>query len=272
VRGDGGGLSGYRLGLAVRAAVFLVAMLLLVPYVIVVVTSFDASPAAVFPPSDLSLRWYRLAFERPAFREGFVLSFGIALCTAIVSVAVGTAASFVLVRERFPGRALVQALIAAPLMLPQIIIGLGFLVLFTRWRTASSAVSLVTAHVVLTVPFVVRVVSARLHSVSPSMEEAAIMLGANRWQALWRVTLPLIAEATFAAGVFAFAVSFDNFNVSAFLARGRGTLPVEIYSYARTENDPTIAAISTMLMLLSAVGLAGAMRLTDLEALARAGR
>jgi spermidine/putrescine transport system permease protein len=121
-------------------------------------------------------------------------------------------------------------------------------------------------------PFVIRVVSARLQSSNVSLEEAAMTLGAGRIYTLRRITLPAIGETMAAAGIFAYAISFDNFYVSVFLTRTRGTLPVEIYAYFRTEGDPSIAAISTVLILLSGVALAVVSKLFDLETLARVSR
>ena len=236
------------------------------------VTSFDASPAGAFPPKELSLRWYAHVFERRAFIDGFWFSTALAVCSATLAVIIGTATSFVLVRHEFPGRELVNTLILAPLMVPQVVAGLGFLIFFTKTGVTNSFLGIMMSHVVLAVPFVVRVVSARLYGFPISVEEAAMTLGAGRLLTMWRVTLPMIKEAILAAGIFAFAISFDNFNLSVFLVRGRGTLPVEIYSYARTEGDPTVAAISTLLMLLGAVALAGALRLVDLDTLARTKR
>jgi ABC-type spermidine/putrescine transport system permease subunit II len=121
-------------------------------------------------------------------------------------------------------------------------------------------------------PFVVRVVLARLQSYNLSLEEVAMTLGAGWLHTLRRVTLPIIGETMVAAGVFAYAISFDNFYISAFLAGSRGTLPVEIFAYFRTEGDPSIAAISTLLILLSGLALATVSRLFDLETLARVAR
>jgi putative spermidine/putrescine transport system permease protein len=261
-----------RIGLLVRLAVFTAAMLLVVPYLIVFVTSFDPSPAGVFPPQGFSLRWYANVFERHAFIDGFWLSTGLAVCSATLAVTIGTAASFVLVRHEFPGREVVNTLILAPLMVPQVVAGLGFLIFFTKTGVTNSFLGIMLSHVVLAVPFVVRVVAARLYGFPISVEEAAMTLGASRLLTMWRITLPMIKDALFAASIFAFVISFDNFNLSVFLVRGRGTLPVEIYSYARTEGDPTVAAISTLLMLLGAVALIGALRLLGLETLARTKR
>ncbi len=260
-----------QIGITARAAAFLGVMLLVVPYVIVIVTSFDASTGAAFPPAQLSWRWYVNAFVRPAFREGFVLSVGIAVVSASAAVAIGTAAAFVLTRVRFRGRDAINTLLAAPLMIPQIVTGLGFLILFTRVHAPNLA-GIAIAHTILAIPFVVRIVSARLAASNVSLEEAAMTLGASRLQTLRLVTLPIIGEAMAAAGIFAFAISFDNFYISVFFTQTRGTLPVEIYGYVRTEGDPTVAAISAILIVVSAIGLAGFSKLFDLETLARVTR
>jgi putative spermidine/putrescine transport system permease protein len=260
-----------QIGVVARMVAFVGVMLLVVPSIIVVVTSFDSSSGAVFPPNQLSIHWYLHAIERRAFREGFVLSVVFASASAVAAVAVGTGAALVLTRVRFPGREAVNTFLAAPLMIPQIVTGLGFLILFTEMHIPSY-VGIIIGHTVLAVPFVVRVVSARLQSSNVTLEEAAMTLGAGQLHILRRVTLPVIAETMAAAGIFAYAISFDNFYVSVFLARTRGTLPVEIYAYFRTEGDPSIAAISTMLIVLSALALAGVSRLFDLETLARVTR
>ena len=122
-------------------------MLLVIPYIVVVVTSFDASSAGAFPPQHLSFRWYLNAFADPAF-EGFGLSVIFAAATAVAAVTIGTAASFVLTRVRFPGRAAVNTLMAAPLMIPQIVTGLGFLILSTRLHVSTYA-GIVVGHTVL---------------------------------------------------------------------------------------------------------------------------
>src|SRR5262245_40034663 len=109
-----------QMGVITRVVAFLGMMMLVVPYIIVIVTSFDASSGGAFPPAQLSWRWYVNAFVRPAFREGFVLSLMIALISASAAVAIGTAAAFVLMRVRFRGRDTVNTLLVAPLMIPQI--------------------------------------------------------------------------------------------------------------------------------------------------------
>ena len=118
-------------------------------------------------------------------------------------------------------------------------------------------------------PFAVRVVMANLQTVSVSIEEAAHVLGAGPVTSFVRVTLPVIRSGIVSALIFSFIVSFDNFTVTAFLVTGRGTLPIEIYAYIRTESDPTIAAISTLLIAVSIIGILAIERLLGIDRLSR---
>jgi putative spermidine/putrescine transport system permease protein len=260
------------LGWSPRVLAVLACLLLVVPHVIVVVTSFDPSPAGVFPPRGVTVKWYVNAFVRPAFREALLLSVLVATVTAACSVAAGVLASVLVVRYRFPGRQLVATLLQSPMMIPEVVLGLGFLILFSRWRSYLSTVNLVLAHVVITLPFALRVISANLQSVGPSIEEAAQVLGAGPWTTFVRVTLPVIRQGMLTAAIFSFVVSFDNFTLSAFLVSGRGTLPVEIYSYIRTGSDPTIAAVSALLIGLSVVTVLAVERIVGFEGMAQTGR
>jgi putative spermidine/putrescine transport system permease protein len=263
---------GSALGLPPRLLTGLACLLLVLPHFIVVVTSFDPSPAGLFPPRGVTLKWYANAFARPAFREAFLLSVLVATVTAACSVVAGVLASLLVVRHRVPGRTLLATLLQSPMMIPEVVLGLGFLILFSRWRMSLSVVNLVLAHVVITLPYAVRVVSANLHSVGISIEEAAQVLGAGPFTTFLEVTLPVIKQGMLTAAIFSFVVSFDNFTLSAFLVSGRGTLPVEIYSYIRTGSDPTIAAISALLIGVSVVTVLAVERIVGFEGITQTGR
>ena len=264
--------NGSALGLPPRLLTGLACLLLVLPHFIVVVTSFDPSPAGLFPPRGVTLKWYANAFARPAFREAFLLSLLVATVTAVCSVVAGVLASLLVVRHRVPGRTLLATLLQSPMMIPEVVLGLGFLILFSRWRMSLSVVNLVLAHVVITLPYAVRVVSANLHSVGISIEEAAQVLGAGPLTTFLEVTLPVIKQGMLTAAIFSFVVSFDNFTLSAFLVSGRGTLPVEIYSYIRTGSDPTIAAISALLIGVSVVTVLAVERIVGFEGITQTGR
>ena len=254
-----------RLGVLPCALSVTACALLVVPQLVVALTYFDPSPAALFPPSGFSLRWYLNAFERHAFREAFGLSLVVATVASATAVVGGTMASILIVRYRFPGRGLLTTALQLPMMIPEVVLGLGFLILFSRLGMHLSLVNILLAHAVITLPYAVRVITANLQTVSRSIEEAAFVLGAGPIATLFRITLPIIKPGLIAAAIFSFVVSFDNFTVTAFLVTGRGTLPIEIYAYIRTEGDPTIAAISTLLIIISLAGVLAAERLVGFE-------
>jgi putative spermidine/putrescine transport system permease protein len=253
------------IGIAARALTVTACLLLIAPQIVVAVTSFDPSDAALFPPAGFSFKWYLNAFERHAFREALGLSLIVATAASAIAVVAGTMASILVVRYRFIGRGLLTTALQLPMMIPEVVLGLGFLILFARWRMHISLINILLAHAVITLPYAVRVITANLQTVSRSIEEAAYMLGASPIVTLWRVTLPMIRSGMIAAAIFSFIVSFDNFTITAFLVTGRGTLPVEIYAYIRTEGDPTIAAISTLLIVVSLVIVLLAERLVGFE-------
>jgi putative spermidine/putrescine transport system permease protein len=260
------------LGLSPRLLTAIACLLLVAPHAIVAVTSFDPRPAALFPPTGFSLAWYLNAFARPAFREALLLSFVVAAAAALFAVAAGTMASILIVRHRFPGRGLLTAALQLPMMIPEVVLGLGLLILFSRWRMHASVLNILLAHAVITLPYAVRVISANLQTVSVSTEEAAYVLGASPILTFFKITLPVIRQGMLAAAIFSFVVSFDNFTVTAFLVSSRGTLPVEIYAYIRTESDPTIAAISTLLIAVSLVGVLLVERFVGFENITASGR
>jgi putative spermidine/putrescine transport system permease protein len=246
-------------------------LLLLLPQIVVVVTSIDPDPTAIFPPKSISFEWYINAFTRHNFREAFAISMIIATAVAVTSTAVATMAAIILVR-RFAGRDLLTTLLQMPIMIPEVMLGLGFLILFAGLGIRPNFINIFLAHVVITVPYGLRVIAASLRTVGHSLEEAAYVLGAGPTVTFFRIVLPIIKPALLAAGIFSFVVSFDNFTLTAFLVGGRGTLPIEIYSYIRTESDPTVAAISTVLIVVSIFGVLAIERILGIEKLTQAGR
>lgn len=238
-----------RVGWVPAATAAVLAVALVVPLLVVVASSLNPTNEPLVPPSGLSLRWYANAFRRPAFLAGFWFSLELAVVSSAASLVIGLLAAVALVRRRFRGRELLAALLLSPLIVPQVVLGMSLLILLSRLGIVSSTVGLGILHVVLTLPYTVRVLTAALTRFPLSLEEAAVVHGAPRPLAFLLVTLPGIKAGVVTAAIFAFVTSFDNFTASQFLTWDRTTLPVEIYSYIRTENDPTVAAISTLLML-----------------------
>jgi putative spermidine/putrescine transport system permease protein len=241
---------------ALVAANSAICLFLLAPIAVVIVASFSDRPYLVFPPRGFSLRWYRQFFESGEFRDALALSVQLGLLTTAISSLLGVLASLALVSLRFRGIEIVRAVFASPLMVPGIVVGIAMLIYFNRIGMGNSFASLLLAHVALTLPYVIRIVSAGLQSFDHSLEEAARGLGASRARALVDVTLPLIKGSLMAAAVFAFIISFDEVVVTLFLAGPKlMTLPVAIYTYIEYTSDPSIAAISTILVVLTVVAV-----------------
>jgi putative spermidine/putrescine transport system permease protein len=227
----------------------LVVLCMIVPLVVVVAASFNPGSEIAVPPNGFSFKWYGNAFQRQRFVDSFQFSLGLAVAATMLSLAIGLLCAVALVRYPFKGNAAVATLLNSPLMVPQVVLGMALLILFSQAGIANSLLGLGALHVVLTLPYTVRVLSASLVRFPASLEEAAIIHGANRPRAFMTITLPCIKPGLVAAAIFAFVTSFDNFTASQFLVWNRTTLPVEIYAYAMIETDPTVCAISTMLIL-----------------------
>lgn len=227
--------------------------LLLAPLIILIGVSLNPGVEQVFPPTGLSLRWYFNLANRDGFLAAARLTLMLAAGTAVVSVVIALFAALAIVRYDFPGRDLILTLLLSPLIVPQVVVGIAFLVTLSSLGIFSSVFSLALLHIVITLPFATRVVVAALSSASMRLEEAAQSLGAPPAKAFVLITLPLLRSGVVAAGVFAFVTSFENFTASQFLVWDRTTLPVELYTYVQTENDPTAAALSS-LIVLSVVG------------------
>ncbi|MCL4767126.1 MAG: ABC transporter permease [Hyphomicrobiaceae bacterium] len=219
------------------------------PLIILIGVSLNPGVEQLFPPSGLSLRWYFNLANRDGFVAATRLTLLLALWSALASVVIATLAGIAIVRYRFPGRDLVLTLLLSPLIVPQVVVGMAFLITLSAMGIFSSVLTLAILHVVITLPFATRVVVAALSGASIRLEEAARSLGATPAKAFLLVTLPLVRSGVIAAAVFAFVVSFENFTASQFLVWDRTTLPVELYTYVQTENDPTAAAISSLIVL-----------------------
>ncbi len=244
-----------------RAALVLGLLLLYAPIAVLVVLSFNRSPLeAVW--AGASTRWYAALFRDGAVLRAASLSLMVALLAATISLLVGVPAAIVLARaRRFRGRALFAGLIATPLVLPDIILGISLLLLFTSlkqaagWPAGRGVLTIVIGHVTLCSAFVVVVVQGRLARLDKSLEEAASDLGANPITVVLLVTLPLLAPALISAWLLAFSLSLDDVVIASFLSGpGSTTLPVLLLSKVRLGVNPEVNALATLVILV--VGLA----------------
>lgn len=244
------------------ATVVAIYLFLLAPLLIVVAVSFDPTDAFRFPPPGLSLRWYIAFFGSETFlRAFFRVSLVVALAVSLLATVIGGLAAVALVRFLARGRAVVETLFLTPIVVPEILLGAALFLYYSRLTMTTSVAGLILGHLVLAIPYVVRTVAAGLAGTDPSLEEAAMSLGASRRQAFWKVTLPLIRSSLLSGSIFAFIVSFSDINVALFVSGpDTVTLPVHVFSQIVWQADPTIAAASTLQILLIAALLGAAQR------------
>src|SRR5215211_7278489 len=225
---------------------------LIFPIFVVIPVSFSSASYLQFPPPGFSLQWYRKYFDRADWIDATWLSIWIACVTAVLATILGTMASLALVRGRFRGKGLANAFMVSPLVIPGIIVAIGVYFFYARIQIVGSPWALALAHTALALPFVVINVSATLYGFDERLEYAAMNLGANRWQTFRHVTLPMIRPGIIAGALFAFITSFDELVVALFISgTGAVTLPRKMWSELRQQIDPTIAAVSSLLIAVS---------------------
>jgi len=239
------------LRIAGRLWLALVLFFLYAPILAMAAMSFNASPFYQLP-FTFSTEWYVKLAGNAEILAASWQSVWIAVVVTVIATVLGTAASLAFFRYKFPGKRLLQALLFPPIAIPWLITGTAMLIFFFAIGIPRGAPAVIVGHVALAVPYVIVVVSARLAGFDPLLEEAARSLGATQWTITRRVTLPFLAPGVIAGGLFAFAVSFDQFVVSYFLAEpGDMTLPVLIYTAIRKGFTPEINAISTIIIVVS---------------------
>lgn len=230
----------------------LVVVFLTVPTLLIVPMGFSSSQILTFPPPGWSLQWYEKMLTDPQWTTGFVNSFLVAVVTAIVSTILGTSAALGMVRGRFPGKGLANALILSPLVVPVVVIAIGMFSLYVRWKITGSLIGLVAAHSALAIPFVMVSVATSLRTMDRNLETAAQSLGAGPGQTFSRITLPIILPGVLTGALFAFLTSWDEVVVSIFLTTAKfRTLPVEMWEQVRQVVDPTVAAVATAVLLVT---------------------
>jgi putative spermidine/putrescine transport system permease protein len=234
---------------AVNAAM-LTAML--APIVLVVWMSFTPFAYFVLPVTHFSLRWYREALSYPGFVDAFGLSAELAVLAAAVAVAAAFPAAYGLARYQLPGAGAWLGLFTAPLLVPAVVFGIAMLQFVNRLGLYNRLAGLVLAHAVVVTPFAVRSLYAALQAVPEEVEWAAMVLGAPRWRMLLAITVPLCTRGMVTAFLFCSLLSFSEVTMTIFMTGpALQTLPVRIYSYMSDRIDPTVAAVSSLVILIS---------------------
>jgi putative spermidine/putrescine transport system permease protein len=241
-----------------RFYVSVVVLFLMSPIIIGVIVSFSSGTRLEFPIPGVSLRWFQDALTKPQFIEGLVKSTIIALGNTALATIAGTGAAIAINHYNFAGRNLIRAIVMMPLVIPGILVGLSLLFTLSVYGMEPGLLATTLGHSVIGIPYVVAMVLAALANYDRSLELASMNLGVGPVQTFFRITLPIIKGGVLAGAVTAFLISFDNISVSLFVARG-DTLPLRLMQQLRGYIDPSIAAISALLIVASLALLAVAM-------------
>jgi putative spermidine/putrescine transport system permease protein len=235
-----------------RAVVAVLFVFLLAPVLLVFPMSVSASRFMTWPPEGFSLRWYAALADEPGLAAAAGTSLVLGVLVTALALAIGLPAALVLERRRFAGRAGLLALLTAPLLLPTIVLGLALLIVFVGYGLIGSWPGLVLAHLLITLPYALRVLITALAGLPAEVEAAAASLGAAPGRVFRRVTLPLLLPGVIATAAIVFLVSFDEVVVTLFVVGPRlTTLPVALFRYVESRTDPLVAAVSALLLLLS---------------------
>jgi putative spermidine/putrescine transport system permease protein len=236
------------------AAVVTATMLvfILAPLVVTVAISVGTSPFATFPPRGFTLEWYAKVIVDPDFQASLGFSTALAIGATAGALGLGVPAAFALSRFRFPGRGAVEAALLSPLIFPVLITGVALLQMFATLHSNNTPLNMLIAHVLVTTPYVVRTVAGSLVLADITLEDAARTLGAGPWRVFRRITVPQITPGLAAGALFAFMVSFDNFPISLWLADAQhNPMPILVFQRIASVFDPSIAAMSTLMILFS---------------------
>jgi putative spermidine/putrescine transport system permease protein len=228
----------------------------LAPIVIVCVVAFTPEGYLSLPTRGLSLRWFRAIADYPEFVRAFRDSLVLAALSSSIAVALATPAALAIARYRFVGRDAMLALFMSPLMIPHVVLGIAFLRFFTAVGLGGTFGGLVLSHIVVVMPFALRLVLASCVGMDRSVEHAAISLGAGRLTVFRRVTLPLILPGVVSGWVLAFITSFDEVTMTVFIASpSTVTLPVRMFLYIQDNIDPLVTSVSAALIFLTVIAM-----------------
>lgn len=237
-----------------RLIIGLTLSFLIGPFLIIVLAGLSAGEFMTFPPEGISLKWYLKVFTVDSFRASFALSMFLAVFGTIAALLLGVPAAYAISRYDIPFGETIKTIVAAPIIVPGIIVGLALLRYLVVPLNFTVTLALFLAHTALVLPYAVRVVSASLNNLRSDMEEAAVLLGCTRLGAFTRVVLPNIQGGVLAAFILGFVTSFNQVPVSLFLSGpGVRTLPIDMLSYMEITYDPSVAALSALLAFLSVI-------------------
>ncbi len=235
-------------------ALFVIFML--APIVVVCCVAFTPEGYLSFPTDHWSLRWFRAIASYPEFISAFWRSVWLGALSSAIAVGFSTPAALAIARYRFPGRQSMTTLFMSPLMIPPVVLGIAFLRFFTEIGLGGTFVGLVLSHIVIVLPFALRLILASAVGLDRSIEHAAVSLGASDWTVLKRIILPLVMPGLVSGWALAFINSFDEVTMTVFIAApGTGTLPVRMFLYIQDNIDPLVTSVSAAVIAVTVVAL-----------------
>lgn len=250
-------------------AAFAVAFML-TPLVVTVAVSFGSASVFTLPPPEWSLRWYERLGSLRGLWPALSTSLQIATLSTAISLVLGTMCAIGLTRDKVRGSEAIVSFVVSPLMLPGLVIGIALLQFFREWGLRDAWTSLLLAHVVITLPYVARTVIGALSLFDFTLIDAARTLGCSYPAAIRKVLVPVLAPAFMTSGMFAFLASIDNYPISIFFSDAwTKTLPIQMLQFVEERPDPTIAAISTGLILLAILAMIVGDRLVGIRRMAQ---
>jgi len=233
---------------ALVAAVY---VFLHLPILVLVVFSFNASKFSV-EWTGFSLEWYRRLLQRDDILHGLRASLIVGVAATLISTLLGTFIALGLARHKFRGRRVLEALLYVPIVTPEIVTGISLLILYVLLGFPLGIATITIAHIAFCISFVVVVVLARIEGMDESLEEASLILGADEITTFWKVTVPQLWPGILSGALLAFTMSFDDFVITSFVAGpGSSTLPLVVYSMVRRNIEPSINAISTLILVMT---------------------
>lgn len=240
------------ISLPLKLLALLMFVFLLAPLLVIIPISFSGDNYMIFPPTSWSVRWYGAIFADAKMASAFTTSIALGSVVTLLSLTIGLPAAYALVRLKPPGAVALASLFTAPLLLPTIVLGLAILIVFSGYGLLGTFRGLVAAHLVVTLPYAIRVLSTALSTLPIAVEEAAASLGASPTTVFRRVTLPMMRSGIIGTTALCFLVSFDEVVLSLFLTGPKlTTLPVAMFHRVEQQADPMVASLSVLLVALT---------------------
>jgi putative spermidine/putrescine transport system permease protein len=249
--------------IAIMALMF---VFLIGPFVVIIISSFSNDAVMRFPPRGFSLQWYEKVLNIQMFQTTFWMSLKTGLAATFTALLLGVPIAYTNVRFRYPGKNVLELFFSSPAIVPGLVIGFSLLRFFIYVTQVPILLGLYLGHTAILFPYTVRVVSASLRNFDPGIEEAAVSLGSTPLHAFFAVVLPNIRSGLVAAFILAFITSFNNVPVSLFLTGpGVATLPIQMLIYMEYYFDPTISALSSILIVLTVIIVQAAEKLLGIS-------